>query len=138
MTNPWGDAPTPYESIGGDAGVRRLAWAFYDVVETTAPVLEAMLPPDRELSRQKFYEFLSGWTGGPPLFWERRGHPALRLRHAPFPIDDVAAEEWVRCLDEACRQVGLDEPIHLFLVTELGRAARQLRNRPQVAQGPLT
>ena len=135
MTNPWGEAASPFEAAGGAEGLQALAWAFYDVVESTAPVLESMLPPDRQLSRQKFYEFLSGWTGGPPLFWERRGHPALRLRHAPFPIDDAAASEWVRCLDEACAMVGLDSPVHRFLVAELGRAARGLRNQPSADAG---
>src|SRR5690606_30064062 len=91
---PWGDAATVYEAIGGDAAVRRLADAFYDIVEEEAPLLQAMLPANTSISRQKLYEFLSGWMGGPHLYWERRGHPALRMRHAPFPIDDGAATEW--------------------------------------------
>ena len=127
--NPWGDADTPYEEIGGDEGVKRLAWRFYDIIEETSPVLTGMLPADTSVSRQKLYEFLSGWTGGPPLYWQRRGHPALRMRHAPFPIDAHAADEWARCMREAIR-AEVDTPAAAaFLERELGRAAGQLRNQ---------
>lgn len=133
-SHPWGDADTPYEAVGGEAGLRALAWAFYDVVEESAPVIERMLPADRTETRQKLFEFLSGWTGGPPIYWETRGHPALRMRHAPFAIDTVGAEEWIRCMDEAADRVGLDAPVRTFLVTELGRAARQLRNVAETSE----
>ncbi|MDX1448766.1 MAG: hemoglobin-like protein, partial [Acidimicrobiia bacterium] len=127
--HPWGDAKTPFEALGGDAGVKRLAWAFYDVVEETSPVLTAMLPADTTESRQKLYEFLSGWAGGPPLYWERRGHPALRMRHAPFPIDRHAADEWARCMETALERAGVGGDALRFFSTELGRVARQLQNR---------
>lgn len=128
--NSWGDAESPFAGLGGDEGVRALAWAFYDVVEETSPVLRAMLPANTTVSRQKLYEFLSGWTGGPPLYWERRGHPALRMRHAPFPIDRHAAEEWTRCLSEALERLGIDGDLGRFLRRELGRTADQLQNIP--------
>ncbi|MEX2654478.1 MAG: hemoglobin-like protein [Acidimicrobiia bacterium] len=127
--HPWGDAETPYLALGGDGGVKALAWAFYDVVEETSPVLVDMLPKDTEVSRQKLYEFLSGWTGGPALYWERRGHPALRMRHAPFLIDSHAAEEWARCLGEALDRIDVEGELAAFLRRELGRAARELQNR---------
>jgi len=135
-THAWGDAPSPYVALGGETGVRSLAWAFYDVVEATSPLIEEMLPVDRSESRQKLFEFLSGWTGGPPLYWERRGHPALRLRHSSFPIDRVAADEWVRCLAEAAAHTGVAPDVARFLVTELGRAAHQLENRPHPSPRP--
>lgn len=127
--NPWGDAESPYEGLGGDDGVKALAWAFYDVVEESSPALTAMLPRDTQVSRQKLYEFLSGWTGGPPLYWERRGHPALRMRHGTFPIDRHAAEEWTRCMTEALDRRGVEGDLERFLRRELGRTADQLQNR---------
>lgn len=127
--HPWGDAATPYEGLGGDDGVKALAWAFYDEVEATSPVLTAMLPSDTTVSRQKLYEFLSGWAGGPPLYWERRGHPALRMRHAPFPIDSHAAAEWARCMDVALERSGVTGDLQNFLSRELGRVAHQLQNQ---------
>ena len=126
---PWGSAETPYEEIGGDATVRAIADAFYDVVEAESPTLQAMLPDDTSGSRQKLYEFLSGWTGGPPLYWERHGHPRLRMRHVPFPIDGAAASEWSRCMGEAIDSVEMPEPAARFLAEQLSRAAATLVNR---------
>ncbi len=80
---PWGTARTVYEEIGGDETVRCVADMFYDVVEKESPTIQAMLPANTRVSRQKLYEFLSGWMGGPHLYWERPpGSP-----HAPraFP-----------------------------------------------------
>lgn len=128
--HPWGDAPTPYEELGGEAVARSLAEAFYDRVEATSPVLTEMLPADTTLSREKLYEFLSGWLGGPQLYWERRGHPRLRMRHARFAIDDHAAAEWMRCMGEALDQVGAESPVREFLAAELGTVATHLRNLP--------
>lgn len=126
---PWGDAPSPYLQIGGATGVRDLVDAFYDLIESESPVLRAMLPDDTSESRDKLFEFLSGWMGGPPLYWERRGHPALRMRHAPFAIGSYEAEEWTRCMSAAVEGLTLSEELSRFLVGELGRAALQLRNR---------
>lgn len=126
---PWGESATVYEEVGGDTVVRRIADAFYDIVEEGAPQLRAMLPADTAVSRQKLYEFLSGWMGGPHLYWERRGHPALRMRHARFPIDDRAAAEWSRCMGAALTRSGVPEPARSWLEGELSRAAVMLRNR---------
>ncbi len=126
---PWGDAPSPYLQIGGATGVRDLVDAFYDLIESESPVLRAMLPDDTSESRDKLLEFLSGWMGGPPLYWERRGHPALRMRHSPFDIGPYEAEEWTRCMSAAAEGLALPGQLSRFLVGELGRAALQLRNR---------
>ena len=127
---PWGSKPTPYEEIGGDARVRTLVDTFYDIVDAESPVLRAMLPDDMSVSRQKLYEFLSGWMGGPQLYFERRGHPRLRLRHVPFPIDTHAAEEWARCMSQALAAVEAPTSIRTYLERELGNTAMGLRNTP--------
>ena len=128
-TKPWGTAETPYEEIGGDGTVRAIAEAFYDIVERESPVLRAMLPPDTSGSRRKLHQFLSGWTGGPPLYWEEHGHPRLRLRHAPFPIDEAAAEEWARAMRQAIDVVGMPGRAAEFLKQQLSTAAATLINR---------
>ncbi|HDL41928.1 MAG TPA: hypothetical protein ENG98_02800 [Actinobacteria bacterium] len=83
----WGEAATPYDEIGGEAEVRSLVDRFYDEVDVDSPVLRAMLPRDMSVSRQKLFEFLCGWMGGPQLYVKKHGHPALRMRHSPFEID---------------------------------------------------
>jgi len=126
--HPWGGAPTPYEEIGGEPRVRALVERFYDQVEAKAPVLRAMLPRDTSASRQKLFEFLSGWMGGPPLYIERHGHPALRVRHFPFRIDTAAAEEWIRCMVVALDDVVESELLRDFLGVQLARTAHHLIN----------
>lgn len=127
--HPWGSAPSPFEEMGGESGVRALAHAFYDAVEADAPVLRAMLPADTSISRQKLYEFLSGWSGGPQLYWERRGHPALGMRHSRFPIDAEAAGQWMGCLRTAMTERSFPGPLAGWLEAELGRTAHMLVNR---------
>jgi len=126
---PWGTAETPYEEIGGDATVAMIADRFYDIVEESSPVLRAMLPEDTSGSRRKLHQFLSGWTGGPPLYWEEHGHPRLRLRHVTFPIDQSAADEWTRCMGEAIDAVDMPQEAAGFLRDQLGKAALTLINR---------
>ena len=99
--HPWGDEATPYLALGGDPAVRALVDAFYDVIEAESPVLRGMLPAKTTGSRQKLYEYLSGWLGGPPLYTDKRGHPRLRMRHLPFPIGPAEADEWMRCFRAA-------------------------------------
>lgn len=126
---PWGEAETPYEEIGGDATVRAISETFYDIIERESSVLRAMLPADTTGSRRKLYQFLSGWTGGPPLYWEEHGHPRLRMRHAPFPIDAGAAEEWARVMRVAIDSVEMPERAAAFLSQQLSAAATTLVNR---------
>ena len=116
--------------MGGDRAVRGLVDRFYDIIEGESPHLRAMLPKDTSTSRQKLYEFLSGWLGGPSLYQDRRGHPRLRLRHMPFDIGSPEAEEWIRCMRKAMVTSRLSDPLLTFLDTELGRVAVGLRNRP--------
>ncbi len=129
-SHPWGESESPYLEIGGDAAVRRLVDEFYDIIEAESPVLRAMLPRDTSTSRQKLYEFLSGWMGGPQLYVERRGHPRLRLRHMPFDIGSAEADEWMRCMRKAMSELGAPPAVAAYLDVELGRTAAWMRNRP--------
>ena len=127
---PWGDSATPYVEIGGEAGVRELAETFYDVIEEDSPTLRAMLPADTTNTRKKFYMYLSGWLGGPPLYEERWGHPRLRMRHMPFPIGGDEAAEWMRCMRTAMERVRLGEPLRTFLDERFEPLAQHMQNRP--------
>ncbi len=123
--------PTPYERIGGDAAVRRLVDRFYDHMDTLelAAVIRAMHPDDLTSSRQKLYEFMSGWLGGPALYWERHGHPRLRMRHFPFAIDGDAAEAWMQCMWRALHEVVEDDDLRQWLAQRLAQVAVHMVNR---------
>jgi hemoglobin len=127
--HPFGPDNLPYDAIGGDAGVRTLVDAFYDRIRDSSPSLRDMHPPDDAESREKLYEFLSGWLGGPQLYTAKRGHPRLRMRHAPFPIDQAGVDEWLRCMTEAIDANGITDPLRAFLLARFTHTANFMRNR---------
>jgi hemoglobin len=126
---PWGEAATPYEEIGGEDAVRRLVEAFYDRIDAESPGLRAMLPRDDSGSRQKLFEFLSGWLGGPQLYVARRGHPRMRLRHMPFSIGTAQAHEWLRCMGEAMDDCQLDGALRHYLDVRFQQMALHMVNQ---------
>ena len=92
-------------SAVGEEGFERLIAAFYRQVPDDA-ILGPLYPAeDLAGAEQRLRDFLVGRFGGPPRYVEQRGHPRLRMRHAPFPIDRAARDRWVelmgRALDEA-------------------------------------
>ena len=121
---------TLYEVLGGAAGVRALVDRFYDAMDTmpSVAVIRAMHPADLGESRQKLFEFLSGWLGGPSLYIERRGHPRLRARHLPFAIDTRAAQDWLVCMDVALDADSIEPELKLRLMESLTRVAAHMRN----------
>ncbi|MDJ0924276.1 MAG: group II truncated hemoglobin [Acidimicrobiia bacterium] len=127
--HPWGDEPNPYAELGGESVLRRLVDRFYDRIDAEAPVLRAMLPADDSNSRRNLFEFLSGWMGGPQLYTQRKGHPRLRMRHAPYPIGAEEAREWMRCMREALDDVAVRDPLRGYLEVRLAQTAEHVRNR---------
>ena len=95
-----------YGVIGED-GFRRLVAAFYAQVPGDE-ILGPMYPPDdMEGAEERLRLFLIGRFGGPPTYAEQRGHPRLRMRHAPFRLDEPARDRWVQLMDRALDQAGL-------------------------------
>jgi hemoglobin len=127
--NPWGAADTPYAEIGGEASVRLSVETFYDRIDGESPQLRAMLPHDDSGSRQKLFEFLSGWLGGPQLYIERRGHPKMRLRHLPFSIGLEEAEEWLRCMSAAMDNCEIDGALRGYLDIRFRQMALHMVNQ---------
>ena len=83
-----------YAVIGED-GFARLVRAFYAQVPGD-DVLGPMYPAhDLVGAEERLRDFLIGRFGGPPRYIEQRGHPRLRMRHAPFAIDEAARNRWV-------------------------------------------
>lgn len=129
QSNPWGEAATPYEAIGGEAVVRKLVTRFYDHMSDSFPTLRAMHPPDDAHSREKLYEFLTGWLGGPQLYTAKHGHPRLRARHMPFPIDGAAVKDWLACMGLALDDCGISGQIRGFLESRFNHTAAFMQNR---------
>jgi hemoglobin len=89
-----------YSLIGEDGFIRLIA-AFYRQVPAD-DVLGPMYPAeDMAGAEERLRDFLIGRFGGPPRYIERRGHPRLRMRHAPFPIDPAARDRWLMLMGRA-------------------------------------
>jgi hemoglobin len=123
--------PTVYELVGGDAVIRALVDTFYAKVEQDS-VLRALFPEDLEPGKQYQYLFLVQLFGGPMHYGAERGHPRLRMRHAPFPIDEDAKERWLRYMLEAIDEVGIQDPARAMMHSYFHRAAPAMINRYDV------
>lgn len=91
-----------YDRIGPGA-LRALLTRFYARVARD-PLLAPIFPPDLTETLEKQFAFMSGFTGGPPLYHERYGHPRLRARHLPFPVTPSRARAWLACMRAALEE----------------------------------
>lgn len=121
---------THYERIGGAEQVRALVERFYDLMDALPEAADIRRLHQKDLSnaRQKLFEFLSGWLGGPQLYVEKYGHPRLRQRHLPFPIGEKERDQWLLCMYQAMHDVGVDEALQDELKQSFFRTADFMRN----------
>ena len=128
MTAP---APTPYEQLGGEDGIRRLVDRFYDLMDTApeAANVRALHARSLKASREKLRLFMTGWTGGPPVYVEQFGHPRLRMRHFPFAIGARERDEWLWCMDHALLEHPMPEALRAHLREKLHALADHMRNQ---------
>lgn len=98
---------TFYDEIGGLDTMRRIVDRFYEGVAED-PLLRPMYPEeDLGPAKERFTLFLSQYWGGPGTYSELRGHPRLRMRHAPFAVDKAAAQRWLVHFRAALDEVAL-------------------------------
>jgi hemoglobin len=104
---------TPYEIIGGEAGVRKLVERFYDLMDSIpeAADVRAMHAADLGPMRQLLFEFLSGAFGGPSLYMRRPDAKCMFSAHAPFRIGAKERDQWMLCMRGALQSLELDENI---------------------------
>ena len=89
--------------------------AFYAQVPGD-PILGAMYPKgDLAGAEQRLRDFLIGRFGGPQRYVEQRGHPRLRMRHAPFAIDTAARDRWVTLMERALEESKLPDDADALL-----------------------
>lgn len=101
------DAPTFYDEIGGFETIRGIVAKFYEGVAQDV-VLRPMYPEaDLGPAEERFRLFLVQYWGGPTTYSEQRGHPRLRMRHAPFAVDLDARDRWLGHFRAALDGAGL-------------------------------
>ncbi len=127
------EAPTPYELLGGDAGVRSIVDRFYDLMDTApeAASVRALHATSLKASRDKLHLYLSFWTGGPQTYVEERGHPRLRMRHFPFSIGARERDEWLWCMDRSLDEHEMPAELREQLRQRLHHLADHMRNREE-------
>ena len=90
-------ATTLYQSVGGQPFFDALVDRFYARVERD-PVLRPIYPDDLDPGRRALALFLGQYWGGPDTYSREKGHPRLRMRHAPFVIDERARDAWLAAM----------------------------------------
>ncbi len=132
MIRGYANTTTTYQQVGGEQGVRAMVDAFYDRMDTwpDAAGIRAMHPADLSESREKLFEFLSGWLGGPPLYGLKYGQ-----RHLPFSIGTPEAEAWMACMRHALAEAVPNDPVRVGLELSFEQLAMHMRNREDEVQG---
>ena len=117
-----------YEAVGGEETFRRIVGRFY--AEVAKDEVLRPLYPEEDLgpAEERLRLFLIQYWGGPHTYSDRRGHPRLRMRHAPFTIGPIERDAWLRCMRIAVDEEGLAEPARQQLWEYLEMAANSLLN----------
>ncbi|OMQ15007.1 globin [Modestobacter sp. VKM Ac-2676] len=122
-------ARTFYDEVGGEPTFRALVSRFYAGVRED-PVLRPMYPADDwEGAETRLRMFLEQYWGGPKTYSENRGHPRLRMRHAPFAVDVAARDAWLRHMRDAVDSLELTDEQDATLWGYLVMAAQSMQNR---------
>ncbi len=125
---PVGEQESFYDRVGGEPTFRALVHRFYEGVAGD-PLLRPLYPEeDLGPAEERLTLFMIQYWGGPTTYSDQRGHPRLRMRHAPFRIDEQARDRWLHHMGEAVRQLKLDPADEAELWQYLERAAQFMVN----------
>lgn len=126
---------THYQRIGGEDKVRQLVQRFYDHMDELPETygIRKLHAEDLSGSRQKLFDFLSGWLGGPPLYTDKHGHPMLRRRHLPFAIGASERDQWMHCMQLALEEVVEDGKLRGELYQAFMKVADHMRNQSAIS-----
>jgi len=116
-----------YELVGGEATFLRLVDIFYAKVEQDES-LRPMFPDSLEEGKHWQFLFLCQLFGGPQWYAEERGHPRLRMRHAPFQIDQKAKDAWLAHMLSALDEAKIAQPMRDAMRAYFERAALHMIN----------
>ncbi len=117
-----------YDIIGED-GFRRLVHEFYLQIPDD-DILGPMYPADDlDGAEERLREFLVFRFGGPQRYIEKRGHPRLRMRHAPFVVNQAARDRWVQLMSKAFEKAELPLQAEQVMRAFLEHTASFLMNR---------
>jgi hemoglobin len=102
---------TVYDALGGLSFFEELVDRFYRRVATDL-LLRPLYPDDLTASKRHLALFLAQYWGGPTTYSEERGHPRLRMRHAPFMIGEPERDAWLRHMAAALDSLVDERDVH--------------------------
>lgn len=118
---------TMYDRVGGEEFFKALVDRFYAGVETD-PVLRPLYPDDLGEPNEHLRLFLIQYWGGPRSYDEQRGHPRLRMRHAPFVVGLAERDAWLRLMLGSLDEAGIDARDKAEMADYFRATATQLIN----------
>ncbi|MGU3436018.1 globin [Actinomycetes bacterium M1A6_2h] len=130
MTEP---QQTFYDAVGGAETFRALTARFYEEIARDEVVRPLYPEEDLGPAERRMRMFLEQYWGGPRTYSDERGHPRLRLRHAPFRIGPLERDAWLRCMMTAIGSIDsatMDDEHRRLLVEYVEMAAASMVNSP--------
>ncbi|MBS0375801.1 MAG: group II truncated hemoglobin [Proteobacteria bacterium] len=122
---------TLYEALGGEPAVRVLVNHFYDRMDALPQfrALRDLHAADLAPMRAKLADWLSGWLGGPPRYFERPDAICIGAAHRPYVIDAALRDAWLECMAGALQDAAVPAPVVARLRPAFAALAEALRNR---------
>jgi hemoglobin len=122
-----------YDEVGGHDTFNAIVSRFYELVRADE-ILRPLYPEDElDAAEERLRMFLEQYWGGPRTYSDQRGHPRLRMRHAPFRIGYIERDAWLRCMHTAVAEIDsqtLDDEHRKELLAYLEMAAQSMVNSP--------
>lgn len=126
-----GGVSTFYDAVGGEQTFRTIVGRFYELVRDDE-ILRPMYPEeDLSGAADRLRMFLEQYWGGPRTYSDQRGHPRLRMRHAPFQIGPIQRDAWLLHMRTAVASIDagtLDDEHRRELLAYLEMAADAMVN----------
>ena len=117
-----------YQAAGGEATFQALVERFYARVAED-PVLRPLYPEeDLAGATERLTLFLIQYWGGPDTYSQARGHPRLRMRHAPFAIGRRERDAWLAHMTQAVESLGLERAVRDAMLRYFEAAATAMIN----------
>ncbi|MCP5181724.1 MAG: group II truncated hemoglobin [Pseudomonadales bacterium] len=121
---------TPYDILG-DQGVKKLASAFYDVMDELpdAAHIRAMHAENLDSIKRMLAAYLTQWFGGPPVYQAIKGTVCLTDPHAPYAIGPKERDQWLTCMYTALDRIGASQELKDMVREPFYRIAETVRNQ---------
>ena len=116
-----------YDRVGGSEWFYQLLEFFYEDVIRRDEIRD-LYPDDLTDSKKNTADFLIQYWGGPASYSERRGHPRLRMRHAPYAIGEYQKESWLASMRFALDQMQPAKEINEAMTEYFLMAADHMKN----------